>query len=287
MLFAFMAYKATFATRVSTLIDRGVELSMLRLQAERLADIVLTERENTSPSYASEAVEGAAALEVRDLTFRYADNDPLVLDRVSFEIRPGESVAITGPSGCGKTTLVKLMLGLIQPTSGDILVDGVSIFSLGPAAYRRRVAAVMQEDQLFAGSIAENIAFFDPQPDTAAIERCARLAAIHDDVLAMPMRYQTLVGDMGTALSGGQKQRLLLARALYKEPRLLFLDEATSHLDVDNERLVGDAVRRLALTRVIVAHRPETIRSADRQIMLERLQGDRAVPTGKGRIGAA
>jgi ATP-binding cassette subfamily B protein RaxB len=287
MLFAFMAYKSTFATRVSTLIDRAVELSMLRLQAERLADIVLTERENTTPNFVAEPVEGASAIEVRDLSFRYADNDPLVLDRISFEIRSGESVAITGPSGCGKTTLVKLMLGLIQPTSGDILVDGVSIFALGPAAYRRRIAAVMQEDQLFAGSIAENIAFFDPQPDTAAIERCARMAAIHDDVLQMPMRYQTLVGDMGTALSGGQKQRLLLARALYKEPKLLFLDEATSHLDVDNERLVGDAVRRLALTRIIVAHRPETIRSADRQIMLERLQGDRAVPAGKGRVGAA
>lgn len=287
MLFAFMAYKSTFAGRVSTLIDRAVELTMLRLQAERLADLVLTEREDTSPKYAAEPVEGAAAIEVRDLSFRYADNDPLVIDRVSFEIRAGESVAITGPSGCGKTTLIKLMLGLVQPTSGDILVDGVSIFAQGPAAYRRRIAAVMQEDQLFAGSIAENIAFFDPQPDTASIERCARLAALHDDILVMPMRYQTLVGDMGTALSGGQKQRLLLARALYKEPRILFLDEATSHLDVDNERLVGEAVRRLALTRIIVAHRPETVRSADRQIQLERLQGDRAPSMGKERAGAA
>jgi ATP-binding cassette subfamily B protein RaxB len=130
------------------------------------------------------------------------------------------------------------------------------------------VASVMQDDQLFAGSIAENICFFEPQPDYPRIEQCARLAAVHDDVLAMPMRYNTLVGDMGTVLSGGQKQRILLARALYRDPSILVLDEATSHLDVARERTVNEAVRGLQLTRIIVAHRPETIASADRAIAL-------------------
>ena len=126
----------------------------------------------------------------------------------------------------------------------------------------------MQDDQLFAGSIAENICFFDPQPDHAHIETCARMAAMHDDILSMPMQYNTLVGDMGTVFSGGQKQRILLARALYREPQILFLDEVTSHLDVVRERSVNEAVRQLNLTRVIVAHRSETIASADRVIKL-------------------
>ena len=133
----------------------------------------------------------------------------------------------------------------------------------------RTVAGVMQEDQLLSGSLGENICFFDTQPDPARIERCARLAAIHDDIRAMPMQYDTLVGDMGTVLSGGQKQRVLLARALYRQPGILFLDEATSDLDVARERSVNEAVRGLNLTRVIVAHRAETIATADRVIVLQ------------------
>ena len=127
----------------------------------------------------------------------------------------------------------------------------------------------MQDDQLFAGSIADNVSFFDPAPDQAAIEHFARLAAVHDDIVAMPMAYNTLIGDMGAALSGGQKQRILLARALYKRPRILFLDEATSALDVQKERAVNDAIRSLNLTRIIIAHRPETIASAERVIVLQ------------------
>jgi len=126
----------------------------------------------------------------------------------------------------------------------------------------------MQDDQLFAGSIIDNITFFDAQPDLAWVERCATVASVHDEVEAMPMGYHTLIGDMGTSISGGQKQRLLLARALYKRPKILLLDEATSALDVDRERLVNQAVRQLDLTRVIVAHRPETIASANRVIVL-------------------
>jgi ATP-binding cassette, subfamily B, bacterial CvaB/MchF/RaxB len=206
---------------------------------------------------------------MRNVSFRYGDAEPWVLRNVNLTIAPGESVAITGPSGCGKTTLMKVLLGLLPPTEGEVRVGGVRIEQLGVHQYRRLVGAVMQEDQLLAGSIGENIAFFDVRPDQKRIEECARIAAVHEEIMAMPMGYATLIGDMGTAISGGQKQRLLLARALYKQPRLLFLDEATSHLDVQRESIVNAGVRNLRLTRVIVAHRPQTIASAERVVVLD------------------
>ena len=266
MLFAFVAYKEQFSARVAALIDKLVELRMLGLQGERLADIVLTAPEPESPSLAADEVE--PCLEVRGLSYRYSDMEPFVLLNCSFAVAAGESVAIVGPSGGGKTTLLKLMLGLLQPTDGKVLAGGIDIRKLGIDRYRKLVGTVMQDDQLFAGSIADNIGFFDPAPDHGSIEHFARLAAVHDDIAAMPMGYNTLIGDMGAALSGGQKQRILLARALYKQPRILFLDEATSALDVQRERAVNDAIRSLRLTRVVIAHRPETIAAADRVIVL-------------------
>jgi ATP-binding cassette subfamily B protein RaxB len=153
---------------------------------------------------------------------------------------------------------------------------------VGLARWRSLVGTVMQDDALLAGSVADNICFFDDAPDLQWITECARMAAVHDEIEAMPMGYHTLIGDMGGSLSGGQKQRLLLARALYKRPSVLLLDEATSALDVDRERIVNQQVRRLALTRVIVAHRPETIASASRVIVLGEgrvTQDLRSVPT--------
>ncbi len=267
MLFAFMAYKEQFSARVAGLIDRLIELRMLQLQGERLADIVLTPAESELAGPAPAVAE--ASIEVRNLSFRYSDTEPFVLQNCTFRIEPGESVAIVGPSGGGKTTLAKVMLGLLAPTDGQVLVGGVDLQKLGVDAYRRLVGTVMQDDLLFAGSIADNVSFFDPAPSQEAIERCTRLAAVHDDIAAMPMGYHTLIGDMGAALSGGQRQRILLARALYKEPRILYLDEATSALDVQRERLVNEAIRGLNLTRVLIAHRPETIASAGRVIVLQ------------------
>jgi ATP-binding cassette subfamily B protein RaxB len=262
MLLAFLSYQAQFIGRTTALIDRLIDLRMLRLHGERLSDIVLTAPEAESVVTDPPRVE--PSLEVRDLRFRYAESEPWILDGVSFRIEAGESVAIVGASGCGKTTLLKILASLLQPTSGEILVGGEPIARLGTRAYREMLGVVMQEDQLFAGSISDNIAFFAPKPDRERIERCAQRAAIHDDIVAMPMAYESLIGDMGTSLSGGQKQRLLLARALYRRPRILMLDEATSHLDVELERAVNAAVRRVGATRIIIAHRPETVRSADR-----------------------
>jgi len=271
MLFAFVAYKEQFSQRVAGLIDKWAELKMLKVQGERLADIVLAGPEVTGlPAPAvGVAADKPPRIELREVSFRYSNNEPEVLRRISMTIDPGDSVAIVGPSGCGKTTLIKLMLGILQPQQGEVHVGGRPLSHLGTRAWRTLVGTVMQDEPLFAGSIADNICFFDPRPDMAWIAECARRAAVHDEVAALPMGYYTLIGDMGTTLSGGQKQRVLLARALYKRPAILFLDEATSALDVERERLVNHAVRQLQLTRVIVAHRPETIASADRVVALD------------------
>jgi ATP-binding cassette subfamily B protein RaxB len=287
MLFAFLAFKEQFAQRVSGLIDKAVELKMLRLQGERLADIVLTAPEAEQELGAgARSRERPARIEVQGVGFRYADGEPAVLRGVSFTVEPGEAVAVVGPSGCGKTTLLKLMLGVHQPQSGEVKVGGATLAAMGLRRWRSMIGTVMQDDQLFAGSIADNICFFDAQPDVAWIEECARLAAVHDEIETMPMGYHTLIGDMGASVSGGQKQRILLARALYKRPQILLLDEATSALDVERERQVNQAIRQLALTRVIVAHRPETIASASRVIVLGEgrvTQDLRSVPgTGRG-----
>jgi ATP-binding cassette, subfamily B, bacterial CvaB/MchF/RaxB len=286
MLFAFMAYKEQFSARFAGLVDKIIDLRMLGLQGERLADIVLTAPEPECAAVCADDVD--ASLEARGLSYRYSDMEPFVLLNCSFTIQAGESVALVGPSGGGKTTLLKLMLGLLPPTDGKVLAGGIAIDKLGIDRYRKMVGTVMQDDQLFAGSIGDNISFFDPSPDHGSIERFARLAAVHDDIAAMPMGYNTLIGDMGAALSGGQKQRILLARALYKQPRILFLDEATSALDVQRERAVNDAIRSLNLTRIIIAHRPETIASADRVIVLQGgkvAQDLRRVPKGECAAG--
>ncbi|KVA73980.1 ABC transporter [Burkholderia ubonensis] len=273
MLVAYISFADQFVGRGSGLIDALIEFRMLRLHGERLADIVLTEveadMEGGVAHMPSTQREAPPAISVRNLRYRYAEGEPWVLDGCSFDIAAGESVAIIGPSGQGKTTLAKLLLGLLDPHEGTIAVDGVDIRHLGLQHYRDRIGCVMQDDILFAGSIADNICFFDLDPDLARIEEAARLAQIHDDIAAMPMGYQSLVGDMGSSLSGGQCQRVLLARALYRRPDILVLDEATSHLDVARELAINEAVSAMPITRILIAHRPETIRSAERALLLE------------------
>jgi ATP-binding cassette, subfamily B, bacterial CvaB/MchF/RaxB len=270
MLLAFLAYKQLFISRMIGLIEKGLELKMLGLHLERVADIAMNEPERAGAGGCAGSSEGRATtdIEVRNLGFRYSDFEPWVFRNLNFRIAAGEAVAIVGASGCGKTTLLRILVGLLTPVEGEVIVGGRSLGTLDLHDYRGSLATVMQDDQLFSGSLAENICFFDPRADREKIERCSRVAAIHDDIIGMPMGYNTLVGEMGSALSGGQKQRVLVARALYKEPELLFLDEATSHLDAIRERAVNAAIRELNLTRVIVAHRQETIASADRVIVL-------------------
>jgi ATP-binding cassette subfamily B protein RaxB len=269
MLFAFLAYKEQFSQRIAALVDKLSDLQMLRLHADRVADIVLTEPEQDEQDVEIDPQRIAPAIEVRGLAFRYGVGEPWVIKDLDLDVPAGQCLAITGPSGCGKTTLIKLLLGLLSPVEGEIRVGGIPLKRLGLTNYRRMLGTVMQEDQLFAGTIADNIAFFDPSPDLERVESCARAAAVHGEIAAMPMGYGTLVGDIGSTLSGGQRQRVLLARALYRQPRLLVLDEATSHLDSGNEQLVNAAIRQIALTRIIVAHRSETIAMAQRVVVLD------------------
>jgi len=268
MLIAYLAYKDQFAQRMNALIDKWIEFRMLRLHGERLADIALAEPEDIGhfPELPSPA---SPRIVVDNVSFRYADGEPCVIKDCSFSIEAGESVAIIGASGCGKTTLLKLILGLLKPEYGTINIGGIDLHKSGPHNLRRAIGTVMQDDQLFAGSIAENISFFDTEFDLSRIEAVAQLAGVHDEILAMPMGYHSLIGDMGSSLSGGQKQRIILARALYREPKLLLLDEATSHLDVVKERSVNESINQLKLTRVMVAHRPETIHSAGRVLVMD------------------
>ena len=266
MLFAFLAYKQQFISRTTNLVEKGIDLKMLSLHTERVADIALSEVEPVHHNAEPLANEDKLDVRVSSISYRYADNEEKVIDDFSLHVSPGESVALVGPSGCGKTTLVKLLLGLLEPERGDIYVGGQSLQKIDLTDYRKQVGTVMQDDQLFAGSISDNITFFDPSPDMQLMQQAATMAAIHREIVGMPLQYHTMIGDMGSVLSGGQKQRLLLARALYKRPRILILDEATSHLDVAGEQLVSAAIMQLSVTRIIIAHRPETIASADRVI---------------------
>ena len=273
MLFAFISYKDQFSQRMASLIDKLFELRMMKLHGERVADIVMTEAEEETQEVEIDAQHIVPRIEFRNLSFRYADSEPYVLKDLNLTIPAGQCIAVTGPSGCGKTTLMKLLLGLLEPSEGEILIGddkaALPLKHLGMSNYRQLLGTVMQDDSLFAGSISDNICFFDPTPNQEQIAACAQLAAIHPEIMAMPMAYNTLVGDIGTGLSGGQKQRILLARALYKNPKLLVLDEATSHLDVWNEQAVNASIKQIPLTRVIVAHRPETIGMAERVVVLQ------------------
>ena len=268
MLVAFIAYSELFSARARSLVDKAIEFRLLRLQAERIADIALTPREPHAKSTYSGSLPHTA-IDVNEVSFRYAESEPWVLRELSLRIEPGESIALVGASGCGKTTLAKVLLGLLTPQAGTVQIGGVDIRKFGLEAYRSLFGVVMQEDQLFSGSLIDNITFFDPIPDFGRAERASRQAAVHDEIVAMPMAYHTVIGDMGSALSGGQKQRVLLARALYRRPKFLLLDEATSHLDIFNEERVNSAVRELQITRIIIAHRPETIVSADHIFTLQ------------------
>ena len=271
MFVAFNAYRGQFSERASALIDMVLQLRMLALHNDRIADIVLQETEVYQPARRLCPPDEAASLQVRDLGYQYDKLSRPVFSGVSFLVAAGESVAITGPSGSGKTTLMKVMSGLLSSDTGNVLFNGIDISGAGLNNYRECIACVLQEDKLFAGSIAENISSFSEQRDPDRIISCAQRSHIHDEIMQMPMGYETLVSELGGSLSGGQKQRLLIARALYRRPAILFLDEATSHLDLDNEARVNASIRELKITRIFIAHRPSTIASADRVIELSRV----------------
>ena len=266
MVFAFITYKHQFVSKASRLIEKALDFGIVRLHLERLSDIALTPLE-PGHEVPLQARPICGSLEVRNLSFRYSEAEPFILQDVNFAVSEGQSATIMGPSGSGKTTLIKILVGLFPPTSGEVFVDGVPLNILGVRSYREQIAAVMQDDQLLSGSIADNICFFAPSLDQGKITECARIAGIHDEILRMPMAYNSLIGDMGSTLSGGQKQRILLARALYRRPKILFLDEATAHLDCEKEREISQRLKGLKITRINIAHRSELVEGAD--VMLQ------------------
>ena len=282
MLYAFISYKGQFSDRARSLVEGGIRFSMLRLYLDRVADIALAEPEfpiSEMPVY-REPITGA--LELQNCGFRYSDTTPFIFEHLSFAAAPGELIAIVGPSGCGKTTMMKVMMGLFLPQSGVVRIDGCELAAVGLQNYRAAIASVMQEDQLLSGTIAENIGFFEVSPDMARIEKCGRMAEIHDEITAMPMGYESLIGDMGTTLSGGQRQRVLIARAIYRDPKILFLDEGTAHLDSATEKKIVEMLSRLPMTKIVIAHRPLVVEKADRVFGLERGALRELTPTDLG-----
>lgn len=267
MLVAFLAYRQVLVSKATLFIHKIFDYKLMSVQINRISDIIMQPAErDDNRVLVNKEIQGD--LEIQNLNYKYPGNSQFILSNINLSIKFGEKVVITGPSGIGKTTLLKIMLGLIAPTQGEVFIDGVSLKILGLKKYRSECASVMQDDMLISGSILDNIAFMDNKIDIDRVYQVARSAQIHEDILNMPMGYETLIGDMGSSLSGGQRQRILIARALYKNPKILFLDEATSHLDVKTEIKINNALKQLKITQVVIAHRAESIRMADRIIDL-------------------
>ncbi len=268
MFVAFSSFRGQFSERVASLTSFLLQLRIMSLHNERIADIALHEKEEKKPEIEIVAHMGPISLETNDLSYRYDSQSAPIFSALSLSVAPGESVAITGASGAGKTTLMKVLCGLFEPDSGRVLINGIDIRQIGINNYQRMIACVMQDDRLFSGSIRENICGFAEEMDEEWMVECARASHIHDVIMNMPMGYETLIGELGEGLSGGQKQRIFIARALYRKPGILFMDEATSALDSESEHFVNVAIKSMNITRVIIAHRETTLRTVDRVISI-------------------
>lgn len=287
MLFAYLSYQDQFMGRAGNLVKYFFEVRMLRLHFERLADIVLTPTEGLTQLVANDSDDdgelqssvpiaqggdmpaGPASVQFKNVSFKYSEFARNVLNDLSFSSAGSKCTVITGKSGVGKTTIAKMILGIHKPAAGQILINGKPIEEINIESLRQRIASVLQGDVLFAGSIRDNIAFFDTEIDMARVEECARIACVHEDIERMMMGYHTPVGDMGSTLSAGQKQRVLIARALYRKPGILLLDEATSDLDVTTEEQLNINLSKLDLHRLYIAHRPQTIKFGDQVVYIE------------------
>jgi ATP-binding cassette subfamily B protein len=265
---ALNALAAGFLTPLSQLVSTAFQLQLLGSYLDRIDDVLDTPREQDA-AQVTPAGKLKGGIRLEGVSFRYSQFAPLAVRDVSIDIPPGRFVALVGPSGAGKSTLASLLVGLYRPTEGRILFDGLDLSELDLRSVRRQVGIVPQHPYLFGASIRANILLSDPTlPLTRAVEAAQR-AHIHDDVLAMPMGYETLLADGGASLSGGQRQRLALARALVHRPAILLLDEATSSLDTLTEVKIQRELASLRSTRIVIAHRLSTIRDADLILVME------------------
>jgi NHLM bacteriocin system ABC transporter peptidase/ATP-binding protein len=262
---ALQALAASTLTPLASLVANGQRLQLVGAHLDRLADVLDAEAEPEG----GEQIELCGRIELDRVSFRYDDHAPAVLHDVSATIAPGEKVALVGRTGSGKSTLAKVLLGLYEPSGGEVRYDGIPMEALDRRALRRQVGVVMQEPVLYSGTIRDTIAFNDPALPTERLVTAARLAGIHDEIAAMPMGYDTWLGEGGTGLSGGQRQRLALARAVASEPAVLLLDEATSSLDVATEARIERNLRHAAPTRIVIAHRLSTVRDADQILVVD------------------
>lgn len=257
-----------FLMPLSTLVSTAVQLQLLGSYLDRINDVLETPREQERDQV-TRAGRLGGRVTLEKISFRYSPVAPLVVRDVSVDIAPGSFVALVGSSGAGKSTLANLCLGLYRPTSGRVLYDGIDLDGLELRSVRSQLGIVSQQPYLFGSTIRENIALADPTLSLSEVTEAAMQAQIHDDIIAMPMGYDSLLADGGASLSGGQRQRLALARALVNDPAILVLDEATSSLDALTERRIQEALARQQCTRIVIAHRLSTILDADLILVME------------------
>ncbi len=267
-MFGMNALAAAFLVPLSNLVNTASQLQLIGTYIERLDDVFNTDREQDE-SQVRPAPKLAGRIEVEHVSFQYSPTAPIVVNDVSITISPGQFVAIVGRSGSGKSTLASLVLGLYPPTSGRVRYDNIDLSKLELRSVRRQLGIVTQRPYLFGSSVRANIALSDPGLSLAAVIAAAKRACIDEDVMEMPMGYDTLLLDGGASLSGGQRQRIALARALVREPAILLLDEATSALDSVTERDVQEQLEALRCTRIVIAQRLSTIRAADVILVME------------------
>lgn len=267
VLLATILYSDIIITRIIKLVNAVSDFYLVTMHSQRLTDIMLSPMENDEDSNSNLLLKGKIV--IKNLSFRYSENEPYLFENINFEILPGESIAIVGPSGCGKSTFLYILSGLYTPNNGEITINGNSLHHIGNKMLRRHISFVMQDDKLLSGTLQKNITGFTDLADVEKMVNCAKLASIHEEIYSFPRGYDTMIGDIGSTLSGGQRQRVSIARALYREPQILLMDEATSDLDVENERKITEAINSLKITRIFVAHRPEMIKSADRVFDLQ------------------